>query len=332
MKAARSPDDYVTVYERILNQVKEPVIIHWLGEMFDPALEGYWGYRDHMDAMDVAIDVIASNPSKVDGVKISLLDKNKEVSMRRRLPQGVRMFTGDDFNYAELIAGDEQGYSDALLGIFDAIAPAASAALDAFTHGTSPVSRYSCADGAAVAPYLQGADPLLQDRRGIHGLSQRPAEPLHHDRRPGERALDAASRRSVPAGRCCRAARRSGACRLAHARGDGDARGRCLMRDLSRDKSLLAINSATVKPWSLEQLIEGCVRAGITGIAPWRDIVQAVGVEKAGSMICAAGLTVTCLCRGGLFPAADEAGRRAALDDNRCAVDEAAAIGARAWC
>lgn len=153
VKAARTPDDYVLVYEHILNQVKEPVIIHWLGEMFDPALEGYWGYRDHADAMDVAIDVIASNPSKVDGVKISLLDKNKEVTMRRRLPQGVKMFTGDDFNYAELIAGDEQGYSDALLGIFDAIAPAASAALDAFTHGnvasfhdilapTVPLSRH----------------------------------------------------------------------------------------------------------------------------------------------------------------------------------------------
>ena len=95
------------------------------------------------------------------------------------------------------------------------------------------------------------------------------------------------------------------------------------------DSALLAINSATVKPWTLEQLVEGCVRAGITGIAPWRDIVQAAGVEKAGSMIRAAGLTVTCLCRGGLFPAADEAGRRAALDDNRRAVDEAAAIGAR---
>jgi sugar phosphate isomerase/epimerase len=101
------------------------------------------------------------------------------------------------------------------------------------------------------------------------------------------------------------------------------------MRDLSRDKSLLAINSATVKPWTLEQLVEGCVRSGITGIAPWRDIVQATGIEKAGSMIRSAGLTVTCYCRGGLFPAADEAGRRAALDDNRRAVDEAAGIGAR---
>jgi len=137
VKAANSPDDYAKVYGRILGQVKEPVIIHWLGEMFDPALEGYWGHKDHAKAMEVAVDVIATNPAKVDGIKISLLDKDKEIAMRRRLPQGVRMYTGDDFNYAELIAGDDQGYSDALLGIFDAIAPAAAAALDAFTQGNS---------------------------------------------------------------------------------------------------------------------------------------------------------------------------------------------------
>ncbi len=153
VKAARSPGDYANVYARILGQVKKPVIIHWLGEMFDPALDGYWGHKDHTKAMEVAIDVIASNPAKVDGVKISLLDKDKEIAMRRRLPQGVRMFTGDDFNYAEMIAGDAQGYSDALLGIFDAIAPAASAALGAFTRGdvaafheilspTVPLSRH----------------------------------------------------------------------------------------------------------------------------------------------------------------------------------------------
>jgi sugar phosphate isomerase/epimerase len=100
------------------------------------------------------------------------------------------------------------------------------------------------------------------------------------------------------------------------------------MRDLSKDRSLLAINSATVKPWTLEQLVEGCKRAGITAIAPWRDVVQAAGVEKAGSLIRGAGLTVSCYCRAGLFPAADEAGRRAVLDDNRRAVDEAAAVGA----
>ena len=150
---AKSPDDYAAVYGRILSQVREPVLIHWLGEMFDPALEGYWGHGDHMSAMEVALDVIAGHADKVDGVKVSLLDKDKEIAMRRRLPDGVRMYSGDDFNYAELIAGDEVGYSDALLGIFDAIAPAASAALDALAGGdettfhdilepTVPLSRH----------------------------------------------------------------------------------------------------------------------------------------------------------------------------------------------
>jgi hypothetical protein len=150
---ATSPDDYARVYGRILRQVKEPVIIHWLGEMFDPALAGYWGADDHAAAMDVCLAVIADNAAKVDGIKISLLDAEKEVAMRRRLPAGVRMYTGDDFNFAELIAGDGEGYSDALLGIFDAIAPAASAALAALATGdeagfhdilrpTVPLSRH----------------------------------------------------------------------------------------------------------------------------------------------------------------------------------------------
>ena len=127
--SAKSADDYARVYDRILGQVKQPVIIHWLGEMFDPALEGYWGNKDHYQAMDVCLDVLKRNSTKVDGIKISLLDKDKEIAMRRKLPKGVRMYTGDDFNFAELIEGDAQGYSDALLGIFDSIAPAASQAL-----------------------------------------------------------------------------------------------------------------------------------------------------------------------------------------------------------
>jgi len=127
--SAKSPDDYAKVYDRILGKVKQPVIIHWLGEMFDPALEGYWGKKDHTQAMDICLDVLNKNKSKVDGIKISLLDKDKEIAMRRKLPKGVRMYTGDDFNFAELIEGDAQGYSDALLGIFDSIAPAASQAL-----------------------------------------------------------------------------------------------------------------------------------------------------------------------------------------------------------
>lgn len=128
-QAAKGPEDYVRVYGRILRQVQQPVIIHWLGDMFDPALAGYWGSNDFRQTMETAVAIINENASKVDGVKISLLSAEKEIVMRRRLDPAVKMYTGDDFNYAELIAGDEQGYSHALLGIFDAIAPAASAAL-----------------------------------------------------------------------------------------------------------------------------------------------------------------------------------------------------------
>lgn len=128
---ATSPDDYLKVYDRILGQVKEPVIIHWLGEMFDPALAGYWGSNDHWAEMETCLDMLKNNVAKVDGVKVSLLEADKEIAMRNKLPDGVRMYTGDDFNFSDLIAGDDDGYSDALLGIFDAIAPAASAALAA---------------------------------------------------------------------------------------------------------------------------------------------------------------------------------------------------------
>jgi hypothetical protein len=128
-RIARHPDNYARIYDRVLSQVTEPVIIHWLGDMFDPALANYWGTPDLDRAMDVALGVINTNAAKIDGVKVSLLDKQREIDMRRRLDTRVKMYTGDDFNYAELIAGDEKGYSHALLGIFDAIAPAASYAL-----------------------------------------------------------------------------------------------------------------------------------------------------------------------------------------------------------
>jgi len=157
---ARSPDDYAQVYGRVLSQVRAPVILHWLGEMFDPALAGYWvgagglaADPDHARATDVCAAVIRAHATKVDGVKVSLLDKAKEIALRSRLPPGVRMYTGDDFNFAELIGGDATGHSDALLGIFDAIAPAASAALTALAEGdrarfdailapTVPLSRH----------------------------------------------------------------------------------------------------------------------------------------------------------------------------------------------
>lgn len=176
-RVARGPQDYEAVYARVLGQVREPVIIHWLGDMFDPALAGYWGTRDLNAAMDTAVGVINAHAAKVDGVKISLLDKDREIAMRRRLTPGVRMYTGDDFNYAELIAGDEHGYSDALLGIFDAIAPAAAAALSALAAGdtrtfhdifgpTVPLSRHIFRaptrfykTGVVFMAYLNGHQP-----------------------------------------------------------------------------------------------------------------------------------------------------------------------------
>jgi hypothetical protein len=152
-KIGRNADDYAKVYDRILSQTAQPVIIHWLGDVFDPALANYWGSSNLDRAMDVAVGVVNANAAKVDGVKVSLLDKQREIDMRRRLDKNVRMYTGDDFNYAELIAGDEQGFSHALLGIFDAIAPAASYALSRLAAGdaqgfndvlgpTVPLSRH----------------------------------------------------------------------------------------------------------------------------------------------------------------------------------------------
>lgn len=127
-RVAKSPDDYLSVYGRLIRQCRGKVILHWLGEMFDPALAGYWGSRDFHPAMDTVLTLIREHAAKIDGIKISLLDAGKEIEMRRLLPEGVVMYTGDDFNYAELIAGDAQGFSHGLLGIFDPIAPAAAAA------------------------------------------------------------------------------------------------------------------------------------------------------------------------------------------------------------
>jgi hypothetical protein len=134
-RTAKSADDYATIYSRILRQLSQPAILHWLGDMFDPKLAGYWGTPDLDLAMKACLNVIGANAAHVNGIKISLLDKKREEDMRRLLPPGVRMYTGDDFNYDELIAGDGTHHSDALLGIFDGIAPAASAAIQALDAG-----------------------------------------------------------------------------------------------------------------------------------------------------------------------------------------------------
>jgi hypothetical protein len=134
-RVARTAVDYETVYRKVLACCDQPVILHWLGDMFDPLLRGYWGGSSFEPALETALAVIDASTGKVNGIKISLLDAEKEMVMRRRLPPGVKMYTGDDFNYPELIKGDASGFSHALLGIFDPIAPAASAALAALARG-----------------------------------------------------------------------------------------------------------------------------------------------------------------------------------------------------
>jgi hypothetical protein len=134
-KAARTADDCVAVYDRVLAAARQPVVLHWLGAMFDPALAGYWGGGDFEQDMEVCLAIIAAHRDKVDGIKLSLLDAGKEIALRARLPAGVKMYTGDDFNYPELMAGAHGRHSHALLGIFDAIAPAASGALAALAAG-----------------------------------------------------------------------------------------------------------------------------------------------------------------------------------------------------
>jgi hypothetical protein len=139
--SARDPADYAQVYGILLSQVSRPVILHWLGAMFDPDLDGYWGSRDLDEAAEICLKIIERHAAKIDGIKISLLDREREIRLRRRLPPGVKLYTGDDLNYPELILGDDSGYSHALLGIFDGIAVAASAAIRALDQGDAKTFR-----------------------------------------------------------------------------------------------------------------------------------------------------------------------------------------------
>lgn len=172
--AATGPDDYAHVYGKVLSQASRPVVLHWLGPMFDPALAGYWGSHEPFEAMRLLLDVVAANADRIDGVKVSMLDDALEIEFRRSLPDGVRCYTGDDFNFPDLIAGDDEGHSDALLGIFDGIAPVAMTALHALDAGdadrfhellapTVPLSRhifqtptYHYKTGLVFLAYLNG--------------------------------------------------------------------------------------------------------------------------------------------------------------------------------
>lgn len=194
--AARTPEDYRAVYDAVLQQVSQPVILHWLGTAFDPSLEGYWGSTDVAVATDAFVDLVRAHAERVDGVKVSLLDADHEKDLRTRLPEGVRLYTGDDFNYPELIAGDGTHHSDALLGVFAAIAPAASEALhaldrddhaayDAALAPTLPLARHVFAaptyyykTGIAFIAWLSGFQPGftmvggLQSARSLPHLAE----------------------------------------------------------------------------------------------------------------------------------------------------------------
>jgi hypothetical protein len=192
--SARGPRDYLDVYGELLRQAERPVILHWLGEAFDPALRGYWGSASFGAAADTVLELIDRAAGTVDGVKLSVLDADREVALRRRLPVGVRLYTGDDFNYAKLIRGDGQGHSDALLGAFAAITAPAAAALAALDRGdlagydgamapTVPLSRlifepptYHYKVGLAFLAWLNGFQPQFAMLGGLQ--RRRPARHL----------------------------------------------------------------------------------------------------------------------------------------------------------
>ena len=226
----------------MLSQVREPVILHWLGEMFDPALAGYWvgagglaSDPDHARATDVCAAVINANAAKVDGVKVSLLDAGKEIALRARLPQGVRMYTGDDFNFAELIGGDATGHSDALLGIFDAIAPAAAAALTALAAGDRRRFDAILAPTVPLSRHVFAA-PTRFYKTGVVFLAWLNGHQTHFTMVGGQQSARslAAPGRIVPPRGCRRIAPRSGARRRADAHVALRQRHRRMMRHCVR--------------------------------------------------------------------------------------------------
>lgn len=191
-RAADGPDDYRRVYDRVLSAAQAPVVLHWLGTAFDPSLAGYFGSPSVAEASDTLLRIMTDNAEHVAGVKMSLLDADAEIAVRRRLPAGTTMFTGDDFNYVDLIAGDEHGYSDALLGAFTAIAPAASAAIQALDAGdpaayerilrpTEALSRqifaaptYYYKTGIAFLSWLNGHQQAFSMVGGLHAARSLP--------------------------------------------------------------------------------------------------------------------------------------------------------------
>ena len=321
------------------------MVLHWLGDMFDPALAGYWGSSDVDSAMDTALGIIAAHPDKVDGIKISLLDKDKEIAMRRRLPAGVRMYTGDDFNYAELIAGD--GFGERAARTARATRCSASSTpsrrppaprsaswrratsrrFHAILGPTVPLSRHIFAaptrfykTGVVFMAWLNGHQNHFTMVGGQQSTRSLPhfAELF--------RLADAANLLEQP--ELARAAHE-------HAAGAARRRGLSRMRDFSQDHRWLSINTATVRkqprrgPAADSTSSTPARSAASAPISPWRDQVAAAGLPAhldAASKT--HGLELSGYCRGGMFPAPTPPACQAARDDNRRAVDEACELNA----
>ncbi|MEV1132239.1 DUF993 family protein [Agromyces sp. NPDC049794] len=191
-RAASNADDYRRVYREVLAAAGAPVILHWLGPAFDPSLAGYFGSHDTDAASTTLLQVIEANRDTVQGVKMSLLDADAEIAVRRKLPRSARMFTGDDYHYVGLIEGDEQGHSDALLGAFAALAPNASAAIQALDRSDTAAYRdilgptevlsqqvfaaptYYYKTGVAFLSWLNGHQPAFQMVGGLHAARSLP--------------------------------------------------------------------------------------------------------------------------------------------------------------
>ena len=218
-RIARSPDDYLRVYAGLIGQARDKVILHWLGEAFDPQLAGYWSSADVAAAAETVLSLVDAHRDRIDGIKISLLDPALELSLRSRLPYGVKMYTGDDFNYVEMIEGDGSRFSHGLLGIFDAIAPAAAAAFARLDAGDAAGFRSILAPTVPLSRRIFEA-PTRFYKAGIRvpGLAQRPPGPFSPARRPRIGTRHPALRGPVPAGRPRRPVARPRPRRRPHAR------------------------------------------------------------------------------------------------------------------
>ncbi len=328
VRVAKSPDDYVKVYSRVLSETDHPAILHWLGDMFDPALKGYWGSASLDRATDTCLSVIAANAAKVDGIKVSLLDDKKEIEMRRRLPATVKMYTGDDFNYPDLIAGDQKGFSHALLGIFDAIAPAASQALTALARGD--LKKYN----ALLAPTVPLSRLIFRAptqfyKTGIVFLAWLNGHQDHFVMVGGAQSMRPITYFCgiLPPGRPSRTAAPSRSRREANAPA---SRGLWpLMRVLAGHPEHCAINTATFGFQDpIEKVIDAVARRGYGGIAPWRREIEGHDIGAIARRIRDAGLQVTGYCRSTYIPAGDQKSFAANIESNKRAIDDAATLGA----